>query len=175
MQYPGVSVTNRTFSGIFTKAYEQSCHADMVKGSFRVSGIWLINRLSVDHNLFNHGKIYTETANFETLTDQSNPNFRRNDPNKGHESFDNDFETLSEHNQATLHSTPVGSVTTLIDNREQNSESSNVASKSLLEYLPKPASIVNESIPCSSGTIETLPNINLVEKTKINTIPGGSK
>ena len=175
VQYPGVSVTNGTFSGIFRKAYEQSCHADIVKGSFRVSGIWLINRLSVDHNLFNHGKIYTETANIETLTDQSNPNFSRNDPNKRHESFDNDFETLSKHNQATLHSTPVGSVTTLIDNREQNSESSNVASKSLLEYLPKPASIVNESIPCSSGTIETLPNINLVEKTKINTIPGGSK
>ena len=66
-------------------------------------------------------------------------------------------------------------MTTLIDNREQNSESSNLASNSLFEYLPKPANIVNESIPCSSGTIEKLPNIKLLDKTKINTIPGGSK
>ena len=123
-----------------------------------MSGIWPINRLSVDHNLFNPGKIYTETENIETPTDQSHPNFSRNDPNKEHESFDNDFEIVSEHNQESLHSTPVSSVTTLIDNREQNSESSNIASNSLLEYLPKPASIVNESITCSSGTIEKLPN-----------------
>ena len=60
VQYPGVSVTKQTFSGIFTKAYEQSCHADIVKSSFRVSGIWPINCLSVDHNLFNPGKIYTD-------------------------------------------------------------------------------------------------------------------
>ena len=44
-----------------------------------------------------------------------------------------------------------------------------------MEYLPKLASIVNESIPCSRGTIEKLPNIKLVDKTEINTIPGGSK
>ena len=71
VQYPGVSVTKRTFSGIFTKAYEQSCCADIVKGSFQVSGIWLINRLNIDHNLFNPGKIYTETANIETPTVKS--------------------------------------------------------------------------------------------------------
>ena len=175
VQYPGVSVTKRTFSGIFTKAYEQSCRADIVKGSFRVSGIWPINRLSVDHNLFNPGKTYTETANIETPPDQSNANFSRNDPNKEHGSLDNDFAIVSEHNQAALHSIPVSSVTTLIDNREQNSESSNIASNSLLEYLPKPTSIVNESIPCSSSTIEKLPDIKLVDKTKINTIPGRSK
>ena len=95
VQYPGISVTNWTFSGIFTKAYEQSCHADIVKDSFKVSGIWPINHLSVDHNLFNPGKIYTQTANMETPTDQSNPNFSRNDPSKEHESFDNDFEIVS--------------------------------------------------------------------------------
>ena len=108
-----------------------------------MAGIWLINRLSVAHDLFNPGKIYTETANIETPTDQSHPNFSRNDPNKEHENFDNDFEIVSEHNQAALHLTLVSSVTMLIDNREQNSESSNIAGNALLEYLPKPASIVN--------------------------------
>ena len=68
-----------------------------------MSGIWPINRLNVNHKLFNPGKIYTETANIETPTDQSNPNSSRNDPNKKHESFDNDFEIVSEHNQASLH------------------------------------------------------------------------
>ena len=119
-----------------------------------MSGTWLINHLNIDHNLFNPGEIYTETANIETPTDQSNPNFSRNGPNKEHECFDNDFEIVSEHNQAALHSTPVSSVTTLIDNRVQNSESPNLASNSLFDYLPKPASIVNESILCSCGTIE---------------------
>ena len=118
---------------------------------------------------------FTQTANIETPTDQSHPNFSRNDPNKEHESFDNDFEIVSEHNQAALHLTLVSSVTMLIDNREQNSELSNIASDSLLEYLPKPASIVYESILCSNGTTEKLPNIKLVDKTKINTNLGGSK
>ena len=104
VQYLGVYVTKQTFSGIFTKAYEESCRADIVKGSFRVSGIWPINLLSVYHNLFNPSKIYTENVNIETPTDQSNPNFSRNDPNKEHECFDNDFEILSEHNQAALDS-----------------------------------------------------------------------
>ena len=98
VQYPGVSATKRTFSWTFTKAYQQSCCADVIKGSFRVSGVWLIYHLSVNHNLFNPGKIYTEAANIETRTDQSNPNFSRNYPNKEHESFDNDFEIVSKHN-----------------------------------------------------------------------------
>ena len=71
--------------------------------------------------------------------------------------------------------TPVSSVATVIDNREQNSESSNLANNSLFGYLLKPASIVNESIRCSSANIEKLPNIKLLNKTKINTIPGGNK
>ena len=53
VQYPGVSVTKWTFSGIFTKVFEQTCCADIIKGSFRVSGIWPINRFNIDHNLFN--------------------------------------------------------------------------------------------------------------------------
>ena len=69
----------------------------------------------------------------------------------------------------------MSSEATLIDNREQNSESSNLANNSLFGYLLKPASIVNESIPCSSANTEKLPNIKLLNKTKINTIPGGSK
>ena len=65
---------------------------------------------------------------------------------------------MSEHNQAALHSTSVSTVTTVIEKREQNSESSKIASNSLFEYLPISASIVNDSIPSSSGTIEKLPN-----------------
>ena len=165
VQYPGVSVTKQTFSGIFRKAYEQSCRADIVKGSFRVSGIWPINLLSVDHNLFNPGKT-------ETPTDQSNPNFSWNDPNKEHESFDNDFEIVSENNQAALHSTPVSSVTTLIDNREQNSESSNLASNSLFEYLPKPASIVNESIRVLVVLLKNYLILNCSTKQKLTQFQG---
>ena len=75
-----------------------------------------------------------------------------------HKSFVNDFEIVSEHNQAALHSTSVSTVTTLIEKREQNSESSKIASNSLFEYLPISPSIVNDSIPSSSGTIEKLPN-----------------
>ena len=39
VQYPGVSITKRTFPLIFIKAFEKTCRADVVKGSFRVSGI----------------------------------------------------------------------------------------------------------------------------------------
>ena len=44
VQYPGVSVTKRRFSGIFTKAFKQTCRPDIIKRLFRVSGIWPINR-----------------------------------------------------------------------------------------------------------------------------------
>ena len=47
VEFPRVSVTKQTFSGIFMKGYEQSCCADIVKGSLRVSGIWSINHLSL--------------------------------------------------------------------------------------------------------------------------------
>lgn len=60
VQYLGVSFKKRTFSRIFTKAFEQTCRADLIKGSFRVSGIWPINQVNLDHNLFTSGKIYTE-------------------------------------------------------------------------------------------------------------------
>ena len=53
MQYPGVSITKRTFSSIFTKTFEKTCRPDVVKGSFRVSGIWPICRENVDQSLFN--------------------------------------------------------------------------------------------------------------------------
>ena len=69
----------------------------------------------------------------------------------------------------------MSSAATLIDNREQNSESSNLANNSLFGYLLKPASIINESVRCSSANIEKLPNTKLLNKTKINAIPGGSK
>ena len=59
-----------------------------------------------------------------------------------------------------------------IHNKTQNYQT---ASNSLFGYLPKPASIANESIPCSGGTPKTLCYIKLVNKTKINTVPGGIK
>ena len=37
VQYREVFVTKQTFCRIFTKAYGQSCHDDIVKGFFRVS------------------------------------------------------------------------------------------------------------------------------------------
>ena len=71
VQHPGVSVTKRTFSGIFTKAFEQTCRADIIKGSFRVSGMWPINRFNIDHNLFNPGEIYTEATTCSNIGAQS--------------------------------------------------------------------------------------------------------
>ena len=62
VQHPGVSITKRTFPTIFTRSYEISCSAEVVKSSFRTTGIWPVNRLKVDHNLFNPSKIYTEAA-----------------------------------------------------------------------------------------------------------------
>ena len=60
VQYPGVSITKRAFPSIFTKAFEKTCHPDVVKGSFRVSGIWPICRENVDYSLFNPSRIYND-------------------------------------------------------------------------------------------------------------------
>ena len=49
VQYPGVSITKRTFP-------------DVVKGSLRVSGIWPTCRENVDHSLFNASQIYDAPA-----------------------------------------------------------------------------------------------------------------
>ena len=60
VEYPGASVTKRTFPTIFMKAFDATCRADIVKSSFRVTGIWPTNRFNVDHGLFNPSKIYTD-------------------------------------------------------------------------------------------------------------------
>ena len=68
VQYPGISITRRQFPFIFTKAYELSCKMETVKSSFRATGIWPTNRMSVDHDLFNPSKAYQSleaTDNFE--------------------------------------------------------------------------------------------------------------
>ena len=62
VEYPGVSITKRQFPVIFTKAYELSCKMDTVMSSFRTTGIWPTNRLSVDHNLFNPAQAYHEPS-----------------------------------------------------------------------------------------------------------------
>ena len=62
VQYPGVLIMKRTFSSIFTKAFEKTCHPDTVKGSFRVSGIWQICRENVDQSLLNPPRIYDASA-----------------------------------------------------------------------------------------------------------------
>ena len=60
VQYPGVAITKRQLPTIFTNAYELSCKMDTVISSFRTTGIWPTNRLSVDHNLFNPANAYHE-------------------------------------------------------------------------------------------------------------------
>ena len=57
VQYPQLSITKRTFPLIFTTAFDKTCCPDVVKWSFRVSGIWLICRENVDHSLFNPSRI----------------------------------------------------------------------------------------------------------------------
>ena len=67
LEHPGVTITKRTFPTIFSRAYDVSCSADTVKSSFRTTGIWPVDRLKVDHDLFNPSKVYTdaEPINFE--------------------------------------------------------------------------------------------------------------
>ena len=62
MQYPGVSITKRTFSSIFTKAFEKTFRPDVVKGSFRVSGTWPLCRENVNHSLFHPSRIYNDAT-----------------------------------------------------------------------------------------------------------------
>ena len=40
LEYPGISITKRTFPTIFSKANEVSCRVEVVKSSFRTTGIW---------------------------------------------------------------------------------------------------------------------------------------
>ena len=57
-----MAITKRTFPTIFTKSYEISCSVEVVKSSFRTTGIWPVNRLKVYHNLFNPSKNVDFTA-----------------------------------------------------------------------------------------------------------------
>ena len=62
LEHPGMAITKWTFPTIFTKSYEISCSVEVVKSSFRTTGIWPVNRLKVYHNLFNPSKSYIEAA-----------------------------------------------------------------------------------------------------------------
>ena len=60
VEHAGVSITKRIFPTVFTRAYEISSRVDVVKSSFGVTGIWPVNRIKVDHDLFNPSNVYTE-------------------------------------------------------------------------------------------------------------------
>ena len=60
VEHAGVSITKRIFPTVFTSAYEISSRVDVVKSSFWVTGIWPVNRVKVDHDLFNPSYVYTE-------------------------------------------------------------------------------------------------------------------
>ena len=53
VQYPSVSITKQQFPFIFTWAYELSRKMETVKSSFQATGIWLTDRINIDHNLLN--------------------------------------------------------------------------------------------------------------------------
>ena len=61
VQYSGVSITKRILPSVFTKAFEKTWRPDVVKESFRVSGIWPMCRENVDHSLFNPSRIYNDS------------------------------------------------------------------------------------------------------------------
>ena len=60
VENPGVTIMKRQFPLIFTKTYDQSCRADVVKLSFRTTGIWPTNHAAVDHGLFKPAESYVE-------------------------------------------------------------------------------------------------------------------
>ena len=78
VEHPGVSITKRIFPTVFTRSYDVSCRADVVKSSFKSTGIYPLNRMNVDHGLFTTAMIYrdapeevdfsTDNANSESVS-----------------------------------------------------------------------------------------------------------
>ncbi|XP_057310501.1 uncharacterized protein LOC130648465 [Hydractinia symbiolongicarpus] len=63
--YHALQPTDRGFFSVFKhnlskQAFDQSCRNDVVKSSFRATGIWPVNRLNVDHDLFRHANVYLD-------------------------------------------------------------------------------------------------------------------
>ena len=53
------------------KACDSTCRADLVKSSFRVTGIWPTKKFNVDHGLFNPSNIYTDAETNSNVRDNS--------------------------------------------------------------------------------------------------------
>ncbi len=57
-QNPGVVVTKRSFSRLFVEAFDQTARPDVIKSSFRCSGIWPVNRHAIDPAMFAPSKTF---------------------------------------------------------------------------------------------------------------------
>eukprot|EP00112_Aurelia_sp_Birch-Aquarium-sp1_P022928 Seg664.1 transcript_id=Seg664.1/GoldUCD/mRNA.D3Y31 product="Jerky protein-like-like" protein_id=Seg664.1/GoldUCD/D3Y31 len=57
---PGVVVSKRTFSRVFVEAFDRTARPDIVKSSFRCSGIWPVNRYAIDPSAFAPAKTFQE-------------------------------------------------------------------------------------------------------------------
>ena len=55
---PGVVVNKRTFAQVFMEAFDKTARPDVVKSSFRCSGIWPVNRNAVDRSAFAPAKVF---------------------------------------------------------------------------------------------------------------------
>ncbi len=57
-QHPGVTVTKRTFAPVFMEAYDKTARPEVVKSSFKSSGIWPVNRHAIDTSHFAPSKVF---------------------------------------------------------------------------------------------------------------------
>ena len=55
---PGIVVTKRTFSRVFVEAFDRSARPDVVKASFKCSGIWPVNRYAIEMSAFAPAKTF---------------------------------------------------------------------------------------------------------------------
>ena len=57
---PGVVVNKRTFSRVFVEAFDRTARQDIVKSSFRCSGVWPVNRYAIDRSAFAPAKTFQQ-------------------------------------------------------------------------------------------------------------------
>ena len=55
---PGSLVNERTFSRVFMKAFDRTARPEVIKSSFRCSGIWPVNRFAIDASSFAPTKVF---------------------------------------------------------------------------------------------------------------------
>lgn len=58
VNHPGIVVTKRTFSRVFMEAYDKASRHDVIKGSFKASGIWPVNRNAIERSVFAPAKLF---------------------------------------------------------------------------------------------------------------------